>query len=177
MGPFGQELKHVLRSLARTPMFAIVTVIAITLGIGANTAVFSVIKRHHTQTAALSAPRRTDERDADRAGGVGIADCELAPSDYFTFREENQTFQQFGIWNGDRSSITGTGSPEQVRSIDVTALADHPPLRDQAGPIAQNAGFGGRRPAQSPSRRLHVKVDYSRPDDMLEAVRTRALGA
>src|ERR1039457_620141 len=120
MGPFGQELKHVLRSLARTPMFAIVTVITIALGIGANTAIFSVIDGILLKPLPYPHP---DELMSvmQTAPGVGIVDCELAPSDYFTFREENQTLQQFGIWTGDSSSVTGTGAPEQVRSIDVTA--------------------------------------------------------
>ena len=52
---------------------------------------------------------------------MGIPDCELSPSDYFDFREENQTFQQFGIWTGGSSSVTGVAAPEQVRSLDVTA--------------------------------------------------------
>ena len=43
MAPFGQQFRHVLRSLARTPMFTIVTLITIGLGIGANTAIFSMV--------------------------------------------------------------------------------------------------------------------------------------
>jgi putative ABC transport system permease protein len=120
MGQFGQQLRHVLRSLARTPMFAIVTVITIGLGIGANTAVFSVI--NGIILKPLPYPHPEELMSVMQAAPIiGIPDCELAPSDYFTFREENQTLQQFGIWTGDSSSVTGTAAPEQVRSIDVTA--------------------------------------------------------
>jgi putative ABC transport system permease protein len=119
MGTFGQQLKHVIRSLARTPMFTIVTLLTIGLGIGANTAIFSVI--NGILLKPLPYPHADELISVMQAAPViGLADCELAPSDYFTFREENQTFQQFGMWNGDSSSITGVGAPEQVRSLDVT---------------------------------------------------------
>jgi putative ABC transport system permease protein len=78
MGPFGQELKHVLRSLARTPMFAIVTVIATALGIGANTAVFSVVNGIILKPLPYPHPEELMSV-MQTAPGVGIADCELAP--------------------------------------------------------------------------------------------------
>lgn len=120
MGPFGQQLKHVFRSLARTPMFTIVTIITIGLGIGANTAIFSVI--NGILLKPLPYPHAEELVSVmQSAPAIGIVDCELAPSDYFTFREENHTFQHFGVWGGDSSSVTGMGAPEQVRSLDVTA--------------------------------------------------------
>ena len=119
MGPFGQQIKHVFRSLARTPMFAIVTVITIGLGIGANTAIFSVVNGIILKPLPYPHPEELLSV-MQTAPAIGLVDCELAPSDYFIFREENQTMQQFGIWQGDSASITGTGSPEQVYAIDVT---------------------------------------------------------
>ncbi|MBZ5622583.1 MAG: ABC transporter permease [Acidobacteriia bacterium] len=132
MGPFGQQLKHVLRSLARTPMFTIVALVTIALGVGANTAIFSIVNGILLKPLPYPHP---DELVSvmQTAPAIGIVDCELAPSDYFTFREVNQTFQQFGVWTGDSSSITGLATPEQVRSLDVTegtlnALAIQPAL-------------------------------------------------
>ena len=119
MGPFGQRFRHVLRSLARAPMFTIVTLITIGLGIGANTAIFSVINGIILKPLPYPHPEELVSV-MQTAPAIGMPDCELAPSDYFTFREENQTFQQFGIWTGDSSSVTGVASPEQVRSLDVT---------------------------------------------------------
>jgi putative ABC transport system permease protein len=119
MGLFGQQIRHVLRGLGRTPLFTIVTVLTIGLGIGANTAIFSVI--NGILLKPLPYPRPEELVSVmQTAPAIGLADCELAPSDYFTFREENQTFRQFGIWTGDSSSVTGNGAPEQVRSLDVT---------------------------------------------------------
>ena len=120
MGFLGQQLRHVFRSLARTPMFTIVTLITIGLGIGANTAIFSVINGIILKPLPYPNPEELVSV-MQTAPAIGIPDCELAPADYFTFREENQTFQQFGVWTGGSSSVTGVASPEQVRSLYVTA--------------------------------------------------------
>ncbi len=39
---------------------------------------------------------------------------------YFTYREENRTFQEFGVWQSGGASVTGIGDPEQVRALTVT---------------------------------------------------------
>ena len=132
MEPFWQQLRHVLRSLTRTPMFTIVTLITIGLAIGANTAIFSVINGIILKPLPYPHPEELVSV-MQTAPAIGIVDCELAPSDYFTFREENQTFQQFGVWTANSSSVTGMATPEQVRSLDVTegalnALAVQPSL-------------------------------------------------
>jgi len=119
MALFAQQIRHVLRGLGRTPFFTIVTVLTIGLGIGANTAIFSVINGILLKPLPYPHPEELVSV-MQTAPAIGLVDCELAPSDFFTFREEGQTFQQFGIWSGDSSSITGSGAPEQVRSLDVT---------------------------------------------------------
>jgi predicted permease len=44
----------------------------------------------------------------------------MAPSNYFIYREQNRTFEDVGLYNGDSVSVTGVGQPEQVRALDVT---------------------------------------------------------
>ncbi len=39
---------------------------------------------------------------------------------YFTYREQNRTFQEFGLWSNDGVTVTGAGEPEQVQALDVT---------------------------------------------------------
>jgi predicted permease len=51
---------------------------------------------------------------------LNIKDLNASPSDYFTFREENRTFQQFGLWNGGSVAVTGRAAPEQVPCLFVT---------------------------------------------------------
>ena len=51
---------------------------------------------------------------------LNLKDLEASPSDYFTFRDESRTFQEFGVWTGATVAVTGRASPEQVRCLFVT---------------------------------------------------------
>jgi putative ABC transport system permease protein len=115
----GNQFKHSLRRLARSPMFAVVTLVTIGIGVGANSAIFSVIDG----VLLKPLPYPESERLVDvsqSAPGIGFTNCPLSPSDYFAFHDDNRTFQQFGVWDGDNVSVTGLGTPEQVRSLLVT---------------------------------------------------------
>ncbi len=119
MGSLRNQLKHVSRRLMRSPMFTVVTLLTIALAVGANSAIFSVIN------GILLKPLPYPDPGSlvsvwQSAPGIGIADMNLSPSDYFTFRDENRTFQQFGIWGGGSVSVTGISAPEQVQRLLVT---------------------------------------------------------
>src|SRR5579862_7712519 len=116
-----RSLSHVFRRFGRTPMFTSIALITLALGIGANTAIFSVV--NGVLLKPLPYP------DARQLAGVwhlapgisGIAgSINCSPSMYFTYREESRTFQDFGLWSNDGVTVTGTGEPEQVRALDVT---------------------------------------------------------
>jgi putative ABC transport system permease protein len=115
----GNQLKHVIRRLARSPMFAVVTLVTIGIGVGANSAIFSVI--HGVLLKPLRYPDAERLVDVSQsAPAIGFTNCPLSPSDYFTFHDDNRTFQQFGMWTGDTVSVTGLGAPEQVQALLVT---------------------------------------------------------
>lgn len=120
MGSFRNQLKHVVRRLVRAPMFTVVTLLTIAIGVGANSAIFSVTNGVLLKPLPYPEPERLVSV-WQTAPGIGITDLEASPSDYFTFREENRTFQQFGIWTGDSVSVTGLAAPEQVQGLDVTS--------------------------------------------------------
>ncbi|MEX2264583.1 MAG: ABC transporter permease [Bryobacteraceae bacterium] len=112
-------LKHVLRRLLRSPMFAAMTLITLAVGIGANTAIFSVVN------GVLLKPLPYAEADKLvgvwlTAPGVGIRELNASPAAYFTFREESRTFQDIGLWSRGSESVTGLAEPEQVDSLLVT---------------------------------------------------------
>jgi predicted permease len=113
------ELRHVSRRIARSPMFSSLTLLTLALGIGANVAIFSII--NGILLKPLPYP------DADRlvgvwmtAPGVGIKDVNASPSSYFTFREENRTFQEIALWGRGSESVTGIAEPEEVETLNVT---------------------------------------------------------
>ena len=109
----------VLRRLTRAPMFTAIALITLAIGIGANTAVFSVVN------GVLIKPLPYPNSDElvgvwHSAPGVNIPKLNVSPTMHFTYREEGQTFREFGLWSNGGVTITGQAEPEQVRSIDVT---------------------------------------------------------
>ncbi|MGH9542501.1 MAG: ABC transporter permease [Terriglobales bacterium] len=125
------QLRQVLRRLRRAPLFTAVTLLTLAVGIGANTAVFSVVEG--VLLEPLPYPRAQRLVGVwQTAPGAGIADLNMAPSNYFVFREQNRTFQDIGLYSGDSVSVTGAGAPEQVPALDVTdgtlSILGIPPL-------------------------------------------------
>jgi putative ABC transport system permease protein len=117
-----RDLRYALRALRHNPMFTLIAVLTLGIGIGANTAIFSVVN------GVLIKPLPYPHSEALVGvwlsgllpGARTISDVGLAPPMYFTYREQNQTFEEFGIWSTGMASITGSGDPEQVRSLQVT---------------------------------------------------------
>src|SRR5262249_33443732 len=113
-------LQHVSRRLLRAPMFTIVTVLTIALGVGANTAIFSVVNGILLKPLPYPEPSQLVSV-WQSAPALNLPDLNASPSDYFTFREENRTFQEIGMWNSGRSTLTGVGAPEEIHAIYITA--------------------------------------------------------
>ncbi|MGA2183349.1 MAG: ABC transporter permease [Bryobacteraceae bacterium] len=118
MGPLGNQLKHVLRRLRRAPMFGAITLLTLAIGIGANTAIFSVIESVLLKPLPYPHPEQLVSI-MHRAPEFHI-DLPSAPGNYFIYREEGRTFQDVGLFTMDTMSVTGQGDPEQVRSLLVT---------------------------------------------------------
>jgi len=117
MGP----LKHVLRRPAQAPGFSAIAVITLALGIGANTAIFSVVEGVLIKPLAFPKAQELVAVWHLAPGVQGIiGHIESCPTMYFTYREENHTFQDIGIWNSGGTSVTGLAEPEQVRTVNVT---------------------------------------------------------
>lgn len=116
-----KPLPHVFRRLARAPMFTIVALVTLALGIGANTAIFSVV--NGVLIKPLPFPQAQDLVEIRHsAPGIpsigGTLNC--SPSMFFTYREENHSFQSFGLWSNGGGTITGVGDPEALRAVMVT---------------------------------------------------------
>lgn len=119
METYTDLLKQSLRRLRRSPMFTVVTLITLAAGIGANTAVFSVLEGVLLKPLPYPHP---DELVGvwHSAMGLNIPDLNMAPSNYFIYRDQSRTFEDVGIYQGDSVSVTGVAEPEQVNAVDVT---------------------------------------------------------
>ena len=102
-------------------MFTAIALVTLALGIGANTAIFSVV--NGVLIKPLAFPRAEELVGVwHTAPGVPSipGDINCSPTMYFTYREENRTFEQVGLWSSGGASVTGLAEPEQVRALFVT---------------------------------------------------------
>ncbi len=108
-----QDLRYGLRTLAKNPGFAAVAVLTLALGIGANTAIFSVVN------GVLLSP--VAGRDPDRLVMLyeTTKDIPRAPvsyPNYVDWRQRARSFEDIAIYNGfDQLTMTGQGDPERIR--------------------------------------------------------------
>src|SRR3954469_1241320 len=111
--------KHILKRLVRTPLFTALTAFTLAIGIGANTAIFSVAAGIWLRPLPLP---NSDELVAveDTAPGVNLPNAGSAPFLYFTYRDEGKSFQDIGLWTTDTASLTGLAEPEEIRTLDTT---------------------------------------------------------
>jgi putative ABC transport system permease protein len=112
-------LKTVPRRLLRAPLFTVVTIATLGLGIGANTAIFSVVRGVLLKSLPYPEPERL-VGVWETALGLSIKELNACPATYFTFREESRVFEEIGIWRGDSVSVTGVGEPEHLTALDFT---------------------------------------------------------
>ena len=113
------RLNQILRSLAKMPLFTSVAVLTLAIGIGANTAIFSVIEG--VLLKPLPYPRSDELVVLDHTlPGINLPRAGAAPFLYFTYREDGQVFQDVGLVNSGTVGVTGLAEPEEVRTLFVT---------------------------------------------------------
>jgi len=114
-----RRITLITRRLLRAPGFTLIAVLTLALGIGANTAIFTVVRGVLLKPLPFRDPGRLVSV-AHVAPGLGIRNLEQSPATYFTYRDEGRTFEEFGIWSTPTVSVTGVGEPERVDALEVT---------------------------------------------------------
>ena len=120
MGSWLQDLRYACRVLARQPLFTLVTVSALALGIGANSAIFSVVH------SVLLRPLPYPESDRlvfvwNRYEQYGLLDATAAVPDYFDRLGQNRVFEQVAAYHNSPVHYTGGGEPVRLPACRVTA--------------------------------------------------------
>src|SRR3954471_1958716 len=113
-----QDIRYGLRVLAQTPGVTAVAVLTLALGIGANTAIFSLVN------AVLVRPLKY--RDAERlvmlwenAASAGSSRDTPAPANYFDWKSQQQSFEAMAATRQQTFDLTGDGEPEKLLGFGV----------------------------------------------------------
>lgn len=118
------DLNLILRRLCKAPGFTATVLLTLAIGIGANTAVFSVLDSVILKPLPYPDSNRliSLHLDAPGAGGLGSFSTGLgiSPSMYFTFSDHNRAFESLGVWTTQNSNVTGIAQPEEVQTALVS---------------------------------------------------------
>ncbi|MEP7337962.1 MAG: ABC transporter permease [Acidobacteriota bacterium] len=123
MNTLWRDLCYSLRVLAKTPAFTVVAILSLAIGIGANSAIFSVVN------ALLLRPLPYQDADRlvilwNRSPGLNIERDWFSPGQYLDIKAENQTFERIAVSIGSSFNLTGLAGqlgPEHVDGARVSS--------------------------------------------------------
>src|SRR5215472_10363575 len=115
-----RDIRYALRALAKNPGFAIAAILSLSIGIGANTSIFSI-------TSALLL-RPLPYKDPGRlvllwntSPGLGITQDWFSTAQYFDIKNNHSGFEDAAIAYGTNDNLTGNGDPERIGTIRVSS--------------------------------------------------------
>ena len=113
------HVRHHLRRLVSTPAFSLTAIATLSLAIGANALIFTLVN------GVIVKPLPFDEPEQlvgvwHVAPGMVAGPVNQAAFTYFTYREEAESFVDLGLWSAVAASVTGRGDPEELRAMLVT---------------------------------------------------------
>jgi len=120
MNTLFQDLRYGARILLKQPAVTLVAVVTLALGIGANTAIFSLVN------SILLRP--LPFRDPDNvvlllqaSPKLGLASWGVSQADFAAYREQNRSFESIALYTNTATNLTGDGEPERLPIASVTA--------------------------------------------------------
>jgi putative ABC transport system permease protein len=119
-----QDLRYGVRMLLKNPGFTLIAVLTLALGIGANTAIFSVVNGVLLRPLPYYEPERLVMVWADRPilqAQVGLPDFPVTVADFVDWRNQNQVFENMAAMVAFRGNLTGGGEPESVVTLRASA--------------------------------------------------------
>ena len=113
------DLQYSARALRHSPIFTLIAVVTLALGIGANTAIFSVVNA----VAFQSLPNRDPDRLVrvwEKNEKLRIPRFSASVLNYYSWTERATSFEQMGAWRSALSTLTTGGDPQRVSKLEVT---------------------------------------------------------
>src|SRR6266498_173060 len=113
-----QDLRYGARILLKQPVFTLIAVLTLSLGIGANTAIFSLVNAVLLRPLPFAEPERLVWTWGEFSGGNRAS---TSPPDFLDYRAQNRSFEELAAMMFNSFNLTGAGEPERVIGNSVTA--------------------------------------------------------
>jgi putative ABC transport system permease protein len=117
LADFLRDMRYAVRQLAKTPGFAIVAILTLGLGIGANSAIFSVVNTVLLRPLPYPEPERL-VRVHEIVPHYGL--FAVAPATFLDWRQQNSVFEHIAAYSAGSVTLAGTEGPERVPSAAVS---------------------------------------------------------
>jgi predicted permease len=115
-----RDLTHATRNLLRTPGFAVVTILTLALGIGANTAIFSVVNAVILRPLGYPQPDRL-VYISSQFPQMGFDQFWVSPPEFLEFQERTRAFSVVGAFATGQANLTAPDRPRRVNSVQASA--------------------------------------------------------
>ena len=115
-----KDIRYSIRVLLKNPAFTLTALLTLALGIGVNTAIFSVVDSVLLRPLPLKDPDRV-VAVWEHSLRAGVDRNEMAPANYFDLRRQNQVFDGLGAFGDQSLNLTGAGEPARLDARLVTA--------------------------------------------------------
>src|SRR5690348_15524576 len=113
MSTLFQDVRYALRMLFKSPAFTLIAILTLALGIGANTAIFSMADAFLVHPISLPDANRLLMLSIDQKAPVSAAD-------YLDLKAQSRSFDEIAAYRQDDMNLTGGGTPERVFASRVT---------------------------------------------------------
>jgi putative ABC transport system permease protein len=141
---FWQDVRYGVKMLVKSPGFTIVAVIALALGIGANSAIFSVVNTVLLRPLPYKEPDRLVMVWED-ATKLGYPRDTPAVANYLDWRNQNQVFEGMAAIADQSYNLTGIGEPERIDGRRVSATPSSSATACGSAASAQTRGWWASR--------------------------------
>ena len=120
IGDLGQDVRYGLRMLAKNPAFTAIAVLALALGIGANSAIFSVVNAILLRPLPYKNPEQL-VMIWENATHLGFPKNTPSPANFLDWRQQSTVFQGMAAFAERSFNLTGAGEPERLDGRRVSA--------------------------------------------------------
>src|SRR4026209_990998 len=114
------DIRYALRMLVKNPGFTFVALLTLALGIGANTAIFSLVESILLRPLPYREPEQL-VRLVQSSPELGLPVWGVSQAGFAAYRDQNRSFEALAIYTSGGTNLTGAGEPERLAVSNVTA--------------------------------------------------------